>query len=238
MPEGPTYLNHMDISAVDWEKLATGCEQRTTLRLRYLPRRLCSVEALRRVLHEVGLDSQVDTIRVFTLEVGMGVALVNAVDASGVARLARFFHGRTWGRGLPVAVAFSVLQGREEVLAAYPDEVQAKQSSSSVARPKLRGEVKVIDLDLCKFEPPQSFTKRRPTSEASTEVDESEVKSSNASDVPNNSTYPTLPPGLEDVGFRGYSAVPDERADALYAFRRHVPHHIAVGAPPGLFPVA
>eukprot|EP00971_Amphidinium_carterae_P176930 3508285-Amphidinium_carterae.1 len=33
-------------------------------------------------------------------------------------------------------------------------------------------------------------------------------------------------------------AYKDERADALYAFRRHVPHHIAVGAPPGLFPVA
>mmetsp|Transcript_51584 Transcript_51584/g.95464 ORF Transcript_51584/g.95464 Transcript_51584/m.95464 type:complete len:240 (-) Transcript_51584:120-839(-) len=239
MPQGPgpTYLNHMDISAIDWDKLAAGHEQRTTLRLRYLPSRLCSVEALRRVLHEVGLDGQVDTIRVFSQEAGMGVALVNAVDADGVARLTRFFHGRTWGRGPPVAVAFSVVQGREEVLAAYPDEVKAGPCSSVAARPKWRSEVKVIDLDVCKLRQPQSFPKRQPTSEASTEIDESEVKSSSASDVPNNSTYPMLPPGLEDIGFRGFSPVQDERADALYA-SRVVPRHLTVGAPPGLFPLA
>eukprot|EP00403_Amphidinium_massartii_P011505 CAMPEP_0178409910 /NCGR_PEP_ID=MMETSP0689_2-20121128/20705_1 /TAXON_ID=160604 /ORGANISM="Amphidinium massartii, Strain CS-259" /LENGTH=206 /DNA_ID=CAMNT_0020031065 /DNA_START=42 /DNA_END=659 /DNA_ORIENTATION=- len=191
-PAGPTYLNHLDIAALDWEKLAAGHEQRTTLRLRCLPARLCSVEALSRILREAGLEETIDTIRVFQHRAGMGVALVNAVDAPSVMTVARFFHGRAWGRGPPVAVSFSVAQGRDELLAAYPEEASTRAPLISKAS---RNEVKVIDLGKCTS---HMFT-RPPTSDASTDVDDSEVGSVEACNPVLLSSCPP-PPGLEGRG--------------------------------------
>jgi len=119
---GPRYRTDLLLSKVGWDELATGLEQRTTLRLRCLPSRLCDESALKGVLAQAGLSEAVDCLRTFPGEGKRpGSALVNAVSTEKVAPVARLFHGRQWGAALPVSVSFAPVQGKAEVCKAYPE---------------------------------------------------------------------------------------------------------------------
>uniref|UniRef100_A0A7S0ALJ3 Uncharacterized protein n=1 Tax=Pyrodinium bahamense TaxID=73915 RepID=A0A7S0ALJ3_9DINO len=112
----PRYRNDLRLSQVTWEDLTSGREARTTLRLRCLPRHLCTEQTFQGLLARVGLSKVVDSVRVFPGDGKCpGSALVNAVDSQGVIAVAKYFHGRQWGRSLPVAVSFAAVQGAEEV---------------------------------------------------------------------------------------------------------------------------
>lgn len=117
----PRKRNDLRLSQISWQDLASGWEWRTTLQLRCLPPPLCSEEALQQMLLRAGLANCVDCIRVFKGEKQrMGSALVNAVDAEGVMKVAKYLHGRHWGRSMPIAVSFSAQQGAAEVRQACP----------------------------------------------------------------------------------------------------------------------
>mmetsp|Transcript_24833 Transcript_24833/g.65456 ORF Transcript_24833/g.65456 Transcript_24833/m.65456 type:complete len:368 (+) Transcript_24833:108-1211(+) len=119
---GPRYRTDLLLSKVSWDELASGLEQRTTLRLRCLPSRLCDEGALRGVLAQAGLSESVDCLRMFPGEGKRpGSALINAVSTERVAPVAKLFHGRQWGASLPVSVSFAAVQGRAEVCKAYPE---------------------------------------------------------------------------------------------------------------------
>jgi len=121
---GPRYRTDLVLSKVVWDDLATGLEERTTLRLRCLPRRLCDESALKGVLAQAGLSESVDCVRTFPgTGKRPGSALVNAVTTEKVAPVARLFHGRQWGAALPVSVSFAAVQGKAEVCKAYPERL-------------------------------------------------------------------------------------------------------------------
>lgn len=128
----PRKRNDLRLSQVHWDDLSSGREWRTTLRLRCLPKQLCDEEALKSLLARAGLAEAVDLIRAFPGQGnGPGTALVNAVDSAGAAAVAKYLHGRSWGRTMPISVGFAALQGAEEVDKAFP---KAKASPADLAK--------------------------------------------------------------------------------------------------------
>lgn len=128
---------------LDWTDIANGRDTRTTLRFCCLPAALCEGGVLRRTFVAAELSQLVDCIRIFPgstdksrgtalvnamtdctdrVPTGRraGAALVNAVDSSAAMAIAKYFHGRQWGSGLPVAVSFATVQGLAEVAKEYP----------------------------------------------------------------------------------------------------------------------
>lgn len=127
-PVAPRYLNDLGISQVVWADLDSGLETRTTLRITRLCQRLCNPKRFQMLLEEANLAQYVDVFRTFATARGCGAALLNVTSALGVKIVAKFFHGRQWGKTMPASVSFAVTQGRDEVLAKYPI-----QESSSLA---------------------------------------------------------------------------------------------------------
>eukprot|EP00913_Durusdinium_trenchii_P013158 g12350.t1 len=129
-PSAPRYLNDLGISqerpkgGVVWADLDSGLETRTTLRINRLNSKLCNPKRFEMLLEEAGLAQDrpyVDVFRTFTTARGdFGTALMNMTSTVGVKMVAKFFHGRQWGKTMPVSVSFAVTQGRDEVLAKYP----------------------------------------------------------------------------------------------------------------------
>lgn len=120
-PVAPRYRNDLRLSEVDWAESLSGRDKRTTLRLRCLPRKLCTLEAVQAELTKAGLDEMVDLVRVFPSQRNQfGSALLNAVNSEAVVAVGRYFHGRQWGRSLPVAVSFAAIQGVHEVQKMFP----------------------------------------------------------------------------------------------------------------------
>lgn len=114
--ERPRCRNDLRLSQVNWADLASGRETRTTLRLRCVPRKLCNERAFQSMLARAGLSEVVDCVRVFPAEAASaGNALINAIDTAGVIAVAKYFHGRHWGRSMPVTVSFAAVQGADEV---------------------------------------------------------------------------------------------------------------------------
>lgn len=133
---GPRYRNDLRLSQVNWADLASGRDTRTTLRLRFLPAKLCAEEAVRRALARAGLSEVVDCIRVFPgLGHRPGSALINAVDAAGATAVAKYFHGRQWGRSMPVAVSFAAVQGAAEVQRSFPLTSDRAEGIAAKAEP-------------------------------------------------------------------------------------------------------
>lgn len=107
----PKYRNDLRLSEVNWKDLMNGCDKRTTLRLRFLPTKLCDNETLWHTINSAGLTNSVDSIRVFQGKgARAGSAVVNAVDSAGVIAITKYFHGRQWGRSMPVSVSFAAIQ--------------------------------------------------------------------------------------------------------------------------------
>merc|ERR1712083_848166 len=94
--------------------------------------------AFQRVLSEAGLAQKQNCLRIFAA-VGkkLGKVLINAVDGCAVIAIAKYFHGRQWGRSLPVMVSFADVQGIAEVQRAFPEsssrQMNAFQSLSQNA---------------------------------------------------------------------------------------------------------
>lgn len=117
----PRYRNDLRLSEVNWAELASGRDKRTTLRLRMLPSKLCDEAVFQRMLASAGLSQLVDSVCVLPGRGSRpGSALVNAVDSAGVTAVAKYFHGRQWGKSMPVAVSFAAVQGAAEVRRAFP----------------------------------------------------------------------------------------------------------------------
>lgn len=135
---GPRYRNDLRLSQVNWADLASGRDKRTTLRLRCLPSALCDEATLQQVLARMQLSKVVDCIRVFPSQGKRpGSALINAVDTAGAAAVAKFFHGRQWGRSMPISVSFAAVQGAAEVQRVFPlaDAQETTRAGKAEAEP-------------------------------------------------------------------------------------------------------
>lgn len=107
MEPRPQYLHGLTVSQLSWKDLDTRREWRRELMLRGLPRRLCEISALERILTENGLASAAARIRT-NCPAGkrLGVAVIKVRKVADVAKIARVFHGRAFGTTMPVAVSF------------------------------------------------------------------------------------------------------------------------------------
>jgi len=112
----PRYRNDLRLSEVKWSDLASGHDKRTELCLRCLPKALCNDRAFEMILTCAGLCQMVKT---FSVHPGKGKlsgrAFVSASDTDGVIAVAKFFHGRQWGRSPPVTVSFASTSRPEPV---------------------------------------------------------------------------------------------------------------------------
>jgi len=86
-------------------------EWRRTLHLRGLPRMLCNLGCLEAYLEKNGLLEAVMSIRVRRAQgQAFGHAVITAVSIDKVPPLVKLFHGRRFGRSIPVAVSFAANQ--------------------------------------------------------------------------------------------------------------------------------
>jgi len=184
VPKAPRYRNDLRISEVRWADLHNGREWRTTLRIGCLPQKLCNEQAFLKVLNEAGLSEHIDIFRVFANEKRpLGTALVNAKTSAGVAEVAKYFHGRTWGKHIPLAVSFAATQGLAEVVNKFP----------------LKGQLDITQLKDAKLKAlPQRVEARETSSgfsEVSTEVGD-EAENAALADIRGDAPSIMLPPGL------------------------------------------
>jgi len=132
----PRYRTDLRLSEVSWVDLASGWDTRTTLQLNCMPRQFCAEEAFKTLLMTACLSEHADCYRIFFNKGRRtGSVLVNATGAGGTAALAKYFHGRRWGRSLPVSVSFAVAQGRVELRKARPSKTLMKSAAGK--EPKL-----------------------------------------------------------------------------------------------------
>lgn len=147
---GPRYHNDLRLSEVNWADLDCGRDVRTTLRLRCLPAKLCEEEAFHQCLRRGGLTKMVDCVRIFPGEGRRpGSALVNAVNMAGVKAVTRYFHGRQWGKSMPVAVSFAAVQGSGEVQQAFPDKTFHTEATLAAQTAKAASEPWLIEATGC-----------------------------------------------------------------------------------------
>jgi len=107
---GPRKVHSFSLSALDWAALASHRERRRALHLRGLPPQLCAAGGLEALLDASGLIGSVEEVRLLprtSVHRGLGCAVLRARSSEDVAVLARFFHGRRFGSGSPVAVSFA-----------------------------------------------------------------------------------------------------------------------------------
>lgn len=119
----PRKVPALRLAELNWDDVRNGRDRRTTLRLSCLPPKFNTTEALQAEVTNAGLSDLVDVVRVVPNARGRpGAALINAVNAKGVLALGQHFHGRRWGRSLPVSVSFAVVQGATEVRQHFPED--------------------------------------------------------------------------------------------------------------------
>uniref|UniRef100_A0A7S2DZ87 Uncharacterized protein n=1 Tax=Alexandrium andersonii TaxID=327968 RepID=A0A7S2DZ87_9DINO len=106
---GPKFLSGLELSQLNWKKLANGREWRRELLLRGLPQHLCDRSRLEAFLVTKGLRELVTRIRVMPGKgLKPGSAILFAVSVEAVTALSRFFHGAQLpGARTPVAVGFA-----------------------------------------------------------------------------------------------------------------------------------
>eukprot|EP00931_Biecheleriopsis_adriatica_P073978 TRINITY_DN48171_c0_g1_i1.p1 TRINITY_DN48171_c0_g1~~TRINITY_DN48171_c0_g1_i1.p1 ORF type:complete len:219 (-),score=46.61 TRINITY_DN48171_c0_g1_i1:211-867(-) len=105
----PRYVHSLQMSQLNWDKLATQQEWRTTLQLRGLPRKLCEKGMLEALLRSSGLVDSIASIKAKSMQGrGIGSATIRVKSVSEVASVAKFFHGRQFsGSAMPVSVSFA-----------------------------------------------------------------------------------------------------------------------------------
>lgn len=109
LSSGPKKLSGLELSQLNWGKLAKGQEWRRDLLVRGLPRHLCERGALEAFLAAKGLREFVEKVRVMPGKgLRPGSAVLMATSTGAVAKLAKFFHGAQFsGCRSPVAVGFA-----------------------------------------------------------------------------------------------------------------------------------
>mmetsp|Transcript_116930 Transcript_116930/g.233034 ORF Transcript_116930/g.233034 Transcript_116930/m.233034 type:complete len:362 (-) Transcript_116930:121-1206(-) len=167
--QAPRYRNDLRLSQVNWGDLASGRDKRTTLQLRCLPAQLCNEMELANILERVRLLHYVNCIRAFPgTGKRLGSALINAGDAAGAAAIAKYFHGRQWGRSLPVSVSFAAVQSLEDIYSTFPPSLPGPRG---LAKPFDRAEPRRVDLaPMPKCSSITGISEDPGTSEVSTEV--------------------------------------------------------------------
>jgi hypothetical protein len=173
----PRYRNDLRLSQVHWADLASGRDKRTTLQLRCLPAKLCDEMELANILERVRLLHLVNCIRCFPgTGKRLGSALINAADAAGAAAIAKYFHGRQWGKSLPVSASFAAVQGLEDIHSTFP---LSPPGPPGLPQPPSRTEPRRVDLvpvPKCSSIITGSSSEDPGASEVSTEVgDEAEL---------------------------------------------------------------
>lgn len=119
----PRKVPTLRLAELNWADVRSGRDQRTTMRLSCLPPKFNTTDALQAELTNAGLSDAVDVVRVVPTAWGRpGAALINAVNSEGVLAVGQHFHGRRWGRSLPVSVSFAVVQGATEVRQRFPED--------------------------------------------------------------------------------------------------------------------
>jgi len=104
----PRKMHSLRLSELRWDALANKREQRRSLHLRGLPSKLCKADALEVLLKAEGLWEAVASLRLLPRKAAQpGCAVLSAKNSTDVQRLAKFFHGRQFGAGAPVAVSFA-----------------------------------------------------------------------------------------------------------------------------------
>jgi len=112
----PLMLSGLNMSSLRWDDLDAKREWRTALHLRGLPRMLCGVGSLEKLLESSGLSELVASVRVAqpqsasSRSLGHAVLVAKAVD--GIPKLAKYFHGRQFDNSMPIAVCFAADQSQ------------------------------------------------------------------------------------------------------------------------------
>lgn len=117
MARRPRFLHCLELAQVNWGRLAKNQEWRRVLKLRGLSSRYCDRRTLQAFLKAHKLSS--DVLKVATSCKGgarMGSAVLQVSSGQGVAKLARFFHGRLLpGSKHPVSVQFANIQEEMQI---------------------------------------------------------------------------------------------------------------------------
>lgn len=132
----PLYANRLDGVHLDTADLVKSRRRRRDLFLRGLPDKLCIPGAIQLVLRSANLSDAAEQVHL-TWKGAMSVrcAVIRARTVEDVTRLARFFHGRRFGKSSPIEVSFAVGQGTDkpsEGLREVPLTVNLRCSESDI----------------------------------------------------------------------------------------------------------
>mmetsp|Transcript_104800 Transcript_104800/g.208251 ORF Transcript_104800/g.208251 Transcript_104800/m.208251 type:complete len:364 (+) Transcript_104800:61-1152(+) len=150
----PRKMHSLRLSELRWDALANKREQRRTLHLRGLPPKFCRAGALEVLLKAEGLWEAVANLRLLPRKAAQpGCAVLAAKDSTDVQRLAKYFHGRQFGPGAPVAVSFAApgfVKGQRS--GQDPAKVQSSLDVVGVASSPLGGTIGEAAWQLHHFE--------------------------------------------------------------------------------------
>lgn len=109
----PRSILTFELSQLNWQRLTKDQEWRTVLQLRGLPQKMGQPGVLEALLAAKGLAELVEKVKVQqNKKTRFCSALLHARNSEGVAKLAKFFHGRQFqGSSIPVSASFAVEQG-------------------------------------------------------------------------------------------------------------------------------
>lgn len=109
----PRSILTFELSQLNWQRLSKDQEWRTVLQLRGLPQKMGQPGVLEALLAAKGLAELVEKVKVQqNKKTRFCSALLHARNSEGVAKLAKFFHGRQFqGSSIPVSASFAVEQG-------------------------------------------------------------------------------------------------------------------------------
>jgi hypothetical protein len=109
----PRSILTFELSQLNWQRLSKDQEWRTVLQLRGLPQKMGQPGVLEALLASKGLSELVEKVKVQqNKKTRFCSALLHARNSEGVAKLAKFFHGRQFqGSSIPVSASFATEQG-------------------------------------------------------------------------------------------------------------------------------
>mmetsp|Transcript_20120 Transcript_20120/g.35701 ORF Transcript_20120/g.35701 Transcript_20120/m.35701 type:complete len:212 (+) Transcript_20120:37-672(+) len=114
----PRLVKFLELSQINWEKLANQQEWRTSIQVRGLPPRLSEKASFEAFLERNGLGKDVEKVRVLSKKgARFGVVFLQASSVPAVGKLARLFHGRVFQGSMsqmPVSVCFASQQVRSK----------------------------------------------------------------------------------------------------------------------------
>jgi len=115
----PRLVKFLELSQINWEKLAKQQEWRTSIQVRGLPPSLSEKVSLKELLVQHSLQDDVLQVTISSgKKARFGVALLQASSVPAVGRLAKFFHGRVFSMSqMPISVCFASSQPKRSKFA-------------------------------------------------------------------------------------------------------------------------